>query len=153
MSRLANQLQITMDDLKLSGRALEARAGLPGMTVTGIVKNESHPRPERMGKLIAAVPQDHAHRLLEAYLLDDCPEKWVPCVQILIEGQATPTATIKETPGTYRARPSTASQARQVLDQMRHAIDNGDTDLAEWLAQTGTLLVQPHLEQDPTAGE
>jgi hypothetical protein len=158
MSRLSTHLQLALDELKCSARSLEQRAGLPPMTVRGIMDN-AHPRTERFEKLLSAIPRlDLRLSLLIAYTLDDTPESQRPAVEAVLnehlmvwhqthnptEGEAI--ATIAEEATVYRIRPSAASQARQVVDAMRQAIDEGDTDLTNWLATTGQLLLAPHLQ-------
>jgi nitric oxide reductase activation protein len=153
MSRLSTHLQLVLDEIPMTARALEQRAGLPTMTVRGIMDN-AHPRTERFEKLLAAIPSiEHRCKLLIAYVLDDAPESHCPAIeQILSEhllawhqAHGTEDGVVQELPTrSYRPR-SDASLARTVLDTMRHAIDSGDSELAHWLATTGQLLTAPHL--------
>lgn len=120
--------------------------------------DNAHPRTERFEKLLAAIPRlDLRLSLLIAYTLDDTPESHRPAVEAVLNEhlmvwhqthnptEAEASAIVVEEATVYRIRPSAASQARQVLDAMRQAIDEGDTDLTHWLATTGQLLLAPHL--------
>jgi len=159
MSRLSERLQLVMDEIKISARALESRAGLPTMTVRGIMDN-AHPRTERFEKLLRAIPSlEHRCELLTAYILDDCPESHRPSVEAICQQHlltwhqqhsAPESSHVAEAATGYRARPSTATQARAVLDNMRAAVDAGDSALSEWLATTGPLLTPSHLPPPPT---
>lgn len=177
MSRLADTLLRALDEMHISAAQLERRAQLKPMTVGGILRDQ-HPRPERMERIIAACPRSIAHQLLHAYLLDDCPDPWTPHVAIEITGSPvhhddaeqspttagppgsaiqredspadTPNAAAPLAPDPHaHLRPLSAStRARKVLALMHAALDSGDTELADWLAETGTLLVRPHLRED-----
>ena len=156
MSRLAEQIQLTLDELGLPARTLEVRAGLPHMTVRGIVEG-SHPRSERFDRLLAAIPRlDLRISLVTAYILDDCPASEVGAVEAILREHlmgwhtlhdvpVTSSAVVSEPEATYRATPSKAALARVVLDKLRAAVDNGDSELSHWLATTGNLLTTPHL--------
>ena len=153
MSRLSETLQITLDQLSLSGRGLEQRGELPAMTVGGIMEGR-HPRTERFEKLLAAIPSlEHRCKLLIAYVLDDAPETQCPAIEQILnehllawhQAHGTKDGVVQDLPTrSYRPR-SDASLARSVLDAMRQAIDSGDSDLTHWLATTGQLLTTPHL--------
>ena len=144
----------------MSARALEQRAGLPTMTVRGIMDN-AHPRTERFEKLLAAIPSlEHRCQLLIAYVLDDAPDSHCQALeQILNEhllawhqakGEADGLVQAIAPVG-YKAQRSNATIAREVLEAMRQAIDSGDSELAAWLAITGSLLTSSHLAS-PTEG-
>ena len=159
MSRLSECLQLTLDELKLSGRGLEQAAGMPAMTVGGIMEGR-HPRSERFDKLLAAIPRlDLRLRLITAYVLDDAPPSEVPALEAILQEhlltwhqQHDPTVDdthVAEPETAYRVSLSTAAQARLILDRLRAAVDAGDSELSHWLATTGHLLTSPHLPPDP----
>jgi hypothetical protein len=159
MSRLSECLQLTLDELKLSGRGLEQAAGMPAMTVGGIMEGR-HPRSERFDKLLAAIPRlDLRIRLITAYVLDDAPPSEVPALEAILQEhliiwhqQHDPTVDdtrVAEPETAYRITLSTAAQARLILDRLRAAVDAGDSELSHWLATTGHLLTSPHLPPDP----
>jgi hypothetical protein len=168
MSRLADTLRRALDEMRISAAQLERRAGLKTMTVGGILRDH-HPRPERIESILAVCPRSIAHDILRAYLLDDCPDPWTPHVGIDISGSpvhpqdgtspttAGPPILREDSPASSPLAPdphahlrpiSSSTRARKVLALMTAALDSGDTDLADWLAETGTLLVRPHL-RDP----
>ena len=140
MSRLSDRLQQVLDQLGSTASALERSAELPAMTIAHMLRGV-HPRSERFSKLLAVIPEPAAHDLLVAYLLDDCPERWVPHVQIRMKGSPNEAATELPLNGNDTVGRTPATQARRVLDEMRSAIDSGDTELAKWLATTGQLFI------------
>jgi hypothetical protein len=154
MSRLSTHLQLVLDEIPMTARALEQRAGLPTMTVRGIMDN-AHPRTERFEKLLAAIPSlEHRCRLLIAYVLDDAPETHCPALEQILnehllawhQAHGQPVGLVQEiAPIGYKPQRSNATIAREVLEAMRTAIDNGDSELTHWLATTGRLLSAPHL--------
>jgi hypothetical protein len=154
MSRLSDTLQRTLDELNLAAAQLERNAELPAMTLAHIRKG-SHPRADRFDKLLSSIASLHLRvDLLIAYILDDTPAAYTPDIELVLRTHLTDllrskegticTASIVQELSTTRPL-STATLARQVLDQMRHRLDAGDTILADWLADTGTLLTAIHL--------
>ncbi len=163
MSRLSDTLQRTLDEIPSSAAALERRAELPAMSIKNIF-NGSHPRSDRFDQLLKAIPGlTHRTELLIAYILDDCPDTYTAATEAILRDhlyswlqsrQSSPdTASIVQEI-TLLARPlSTATLARQVLTAMAQRLDEGDTLLAEWLADTGQLLTSAHLPATDPAPE
>ena len=159
MSRLADTLQRTLDQLGLPAAHLERSADLPPMSVKNIYKG-SHPRADRFEKLLSAIASlSHRVDLLIAYILDDTPASYAPDLEHLLRDQLYSLLRAKQTtPGASIvqeavaiARPlSAASRARQVLAGMARRLDEGDTVLADWLADTGELLTVAHLPAEPS---
>jgi hypothetical protein len=154
MSRLSDTLQRTLDELNISAAHLERQAALPAMSIKNIF-NGSHPRADRFDKLLGSIATLSLRvDLLIAYILDDTPDTYTPSVESVLRGhlhtlllaQEGPISTDTILQEVSPTRPlSTATKARQVLDQMRLRLDEGDTTLADWLADTGTLLAAVHL--------
>lgn len=154
MSRLSDTLQRTLDELKYSAAYLERQAELPAMSIKNIF-NGAHPRADRFDKLLGAIASLTLRvELLIAYTLDDTPESYTPAMESVLRDHLY--AVLKSTTETTITdnivqevaanRPlSTATKARQVLDDMRKRLDAGDIILADWLADTGVLLTAPHL--------
>lgn len=163
MSRLSDTLQRTLDELQQTAAGLERRAELPAMSIKNFF-NGSHPRSDRFDRLLQAIPGlTHRTELLIAYILDDCPAAYTAAIEAILRDhlyawlharQAAPdTASIVQEI-TLLARPlSTATLARQVLTAMAQRLDEGDTLLAEWLADTGQLLTSAHLPVTDPAPE
>ena len=164
MSRLSDTLQRTLDELQLSAAQLERSSELPAMSIKNIF-NGSHPRSDRFDKLLSSIPSlHHQVELLIAYVLDDSPSTYTPGLEIVLKEHLltqlrlthhSSTSIIQEdvTPYIVSSSPTrpltSATKARLVLDQMRLRLDAGDTILADWLADTGTLLTAPHLSAAP----
>lgn len=146
MSFLAVKINEFLEVSPFSAKQIEEKAGLPRMTLGNICK-DSHPRPDRFGQLLRAVDDHTARSWLEAYLLDDCPEAWLPRVKILIEGLhhihspeglAEPTATYGPPPPP--ADPIAATQ--RALARLQRAMTR-DTELSTWFVQTIALILGP----------
>ena len=158
MSRLSDTLQRTLDELNLSAAQLERNADLPAMTLAHIRKG-SHPRSDRFDKLLGSIATLSLRvELLIAYVLDDTPDTYTPALEAvlrqhlhtLLQAQEGPVSSSTIIQGLASVRPlSTATKARLVLDQMRTRLDEGDIILADWLADTGTLLAGIHLPASP----
>lgn len=154
MSRLADTLQRVLDELKFSAAHVERQAELPAMSVKNIFKG-SHPRADRFDKLLRTISSLPLRvDLLIAYILDDTPDTYTPAIEAvlrehlhtILKAKEGPISTASIVQELSTSRPlSTATKARQVLDQMRQRLDEGDTTLADWLADTGTLLTAVHL--------
>jgi hypothetical protein len=150
MSRLADTLQRTLDELQFTAAHVERTADLPAMSLSHIRKG-SHPRSDRFDRLLQAIPGlTHRIELLIAYILDDCPAAYVTSLEAILRDhlypwlqarQAAPDNASIVQEVSLLARPlSTATLARQVLTAMAQRLDEEDTLLAEWLADTGQLL-------------
>jgi hypothetical protein len=161
MSRLSDHLQLALDSLQMPVAALERQAGLPAMTIAHIMRG-SHPRPDRAELLLGALPPQHQADCLLAYILDDCPRRWVGHVEVILadalpaalasDPAAADTSTVSEPATPYttaRKPPSNATLARIVLSSLQSQLDAGDSELADWLATTGELLTRPHLPPEP----
>ena len=94
--------------------------------------------------------------MLIAYTLDDSPETFTADLEQVLRLHLYEAARIShditdDAPAVLREsdarnRPvSIATRAREVLDAMHRRLDDGDTILAEWLADTGELLTAAHL--------
>lgn len=159
MSRLSDTLQRTLDECRLTAAQLERSAGLPAMSVKSI-HNGCHPRADRFAKLLSALPSlSDQVELLIAYTLDDSPETFTADLEQVLRLHLYEAARIShhitdDAPAVLREsaarnRPaSIATRAREVLGAMHRRLDDGDTILAEWLADTGELLAAPHLSSE-----
>lgn len=158
MSRLSDTLQRTLDEHHRTAAQLERDAGLPAMSVKSIY-NGSHPRADRFAKLLAALPSlSDQVELLIAYTLDDTPAPFCPDLEAVLrlhlyeaarcsrQLDETAAAILRE--DTPRRPAHAATRAREVLEAMARRLDQGDTLLAEWLADTGELLAAPHLSSE-----
>ena len=145
MSYLAVKVSEYLEHSPLNARQLEDRAGLPRMTIGTIVK-DGHPRPDRFGQLLRAVDDTTARDWLEAYLLDDCPETWLPRVKILIEGlHLIPTDTassVAEPTKTYGHTIDPTARARRAVQRLESVMAR-DTTTAAWFVQTIDLILGP----------
>jgi len=146
MSFLAVKINEFLEVSPFSAKQIEEKAGLPRMTLGNICK-DSHPRPDRFGQLLKAVDDHTARDWLEAYLLDDCPEQWLPRVKILIEGLhhihsaehlAEPTATY----GQPAPPIDPIAATHRALQRLQTAMSR-DTELSTWFVQTITLILGP----------
>lgn len=155
MSYLAVKVSEFLERSPLTARQLEDRANLPRMTIGTIVK-DGHPRPDRFGQLLRAVDDATARDWLEAYLLDDCPESWLPRVKILIEGlhlipTDTNSSTLNEPTKTYGHSIDPTARARRAIQRLE-AVMARDTTTAAWFVQTIDLILGPEdiANQKPT---
>ncbi len=147
MSHLAVAVQDYCSRPGITARDIESRAGVPGATISHILR-DTHPRPERFGQLLRAVDDDTAQRWLIAYLRDDCPPEYLPRLQILIASPGSSpgsdaATTLRETAATY-GLPLDHSPAA-VLDawhRLQTAIQ-ADTSLGRWFIKTVTLILGP----------
>lgn len=133
----------TNDDPAIS---IESRAQLKRGTIDSI-KRDQHPRPDRFGQLLRAVDDATARDWLEAYLLDDCPESWLPRVKILIEGlhlipTDTNSSTLNEPTKTYGHSIDPTARARRAIQRLE-AVMARDTTTAAWFVQTIDLILGP----------
>ncbi len=155
MSRLSDTLQRTIDELQTSAAHIERTASLPAMSIKNIY-NGSHPRCDRFDRLLQAIPGlTHRVELVIAYTLDDTPESYRDAVETIlrthlydwlhIATSEPDSTTLRETATAASRAVSNATKARKVLADMGKRLDQGDTMLADWLADTGDLLTAPHL--------
>jgi hypothetical protein len=140
MSHLAVVVREYCEQPGVTARDLELRAGVPGATISHIMR-DSHPRPERLGQLIRALDDATARRWLIAYLRDDCPPEYLPRLQILItefDG-----STVQE-PGTAYLVPLDHGPAAVLAAWQRlQTAMEADTSLGRWFVQTVNLILGP----------
>jgi len=145
MSYLAVQVTEYLRTCPHSAREIEERAKLPRMTL-GTIQRDGHPRPDRFGQLLKAVDDHTARQWLEAYLLDDCPEAWLPRVKILIEGlqhiQTTDTSHLAEPHKSYGPPADPIAATARALHRLQSAMAK-DRELSTWFLQTVTLILGP----------
>jgi hypothetical protein len=143
MSYLAVKVTEYLQRSPVTARQLEDNAGLPRMTIGTIVK-DGHPRPDRFGQLLKAVDDQTARDWLEAYLLDDCPEAWLPRVKILIEGlhHIQTAEGLAEPTATYAAPIDPIAATQRALHRLQTAMAR-DTELSTWFIQTIALILGP----------
>lgn len=143
MSHLAVRVTEYLQHSPHTARQLEDSAGLPRMTI-GTIMKDGHPRPDRFGQLLRAVDDQTARHWLEAYLLDDCPEAWLPRVKILIEGlhHIQTHQGLSEPTHTYGAPPDPIAATARALQRLQSAMQR-DTELSTWFTQTVSLILGP----------
>jgi hypothetical protein len=134
MSYLAVKVRNYVNQPGITAMGLEKSAGIPTATITHILR-DSHPRPDRFGRLLRVLPAAVAIEWLTAYLLDDVPEQWRERVQIIINGVHDEPSTLREPEPDY-GPPDTA----RAISRLTAAMEK-DAELGRWFVQTVNLLL------------
>lgn len=145
MSHLAVAVQDYCSRPGITARDIENRAGVPGATISHILR-DTHPRPERFGQLLRAVDDETAQRWLIAYLRDDCPPEYLPRLQILIQtpgsdATAATATTLRETAAAYGHNLDHSPAAVQAAWHRLQTAIQADTSLARWFIKTVQLIL------------
>ena len=142
MSHLAVAVQDYCSRPGITARDIENRAGVPGATISHILR-DTHPRPERFGQLLRAVDDETAQRWLIAYLRDDCPPEYLPRLQILIQapGNDTAATTLRETAAAYGTTLDHSPAAVLAAWHRLQTAIQADTSLARWFIKTVQLIL------------
>lgn len=141
MSHLAVVVRDYCEQPGVTARDLELRAGVPGATISHIMR-DSHPRPERLGQLIRALDDATARRWLIAYLRDDCPPEYLPRLQILIT-ELDGSSTVQEPGAAYVVPLDHGPGAVLAAWQRLQTAMEADTSLGRWFVQTVNLILGP----------
>lgn len=146
MSHLAVAVHDYCSRPGITARDIENRAGVPGATISHILR-DTHPRPERFGQLLRAVDDETAQRWLIAYLRDDCPPEYLPRLQILIQtpgsspGSDATATTLRETAAAYgQTLDHSPAAVLAAWHRLQTAIQ-ADTSLARWFIKTVQLIL------------
>jgi hypothetical protein len=134
MSYLAVKVRNYVNQPGITAMGLEKSAGIPTATITHILR-DSHPRPDRFGRLLRVLPSQVAVEWLTAYLLDDVPDAWRERVQIIINGVHDEPSTVCE-PTPDCGPPDTALAISRLTAAMEK-----DAELGRWFVQTVKLLL------------
>ena len=140
MSHLAVAVRDYCEQPGVTARELELRAGVPGATISHIMR-DSHPRPERLGQLLRALDDATARRWLIAYLRDDCPPEYLPRLQILIT--ELDGSTVQEPGAAYLVPLDHGPAAVLAAWQRLQTAIQADTSLGRWFVQTVNLILGP----------
>lgn len=84
MSYLSVKVRDYVSQPGITALGLEKLANVPVATINNILR-DSHPRPERLGKLLRVLPPIIARDWLVAYLRDDIPAEWDDRVEISVQ--------------------------------------------------------------------
>jgi len=134
MSYLAVKVRNYVTQPGVTALGLEKSADVPATTISNILR-DSHPRPDRFGRLLRVLPSQVAVEWLTAYLMDDVPDAWRERVQIIINGiPDEPSTLCKPTPDC--GPPDTAL----AISRLTAAMDKDD-ELGRWFVQTVKLLL------------
>jgi hypothetical protein len=134
MSYLAVKVRNYVTQPGVTALGLEKSADVPATTISNILR-DSHPRPDRFGRLLRVLPSQVAVEWLTAYLLDDVPDAWRERVQIIINGVHDEPSTLCE-PTPDCGPPDTAL----AISRLTAAMDKDD-ELGRWFVQTVKLLL------------
>lgn len=134
MSYLAVKVRNYVTQPGVTALGLEKSADVPATTISNILR-DSHPRPDRFGRLLRVLPTAVAIEWLTAYLLDDVPEQWRERVQIIINGVHDEPSTLREPEPDY-GPPDTA----RAINRLTAAMEK-DAELGRWFVQTVNLLL------------
>jgi len=134
MSYLAVKVRNYVTQPGVTALGLEKSADVPATTISNILR-DSHPRPDRFGRLLRVLPSQVAVEWLTAYLLDDVPDAWRERVQIIINGVHDEPSTVCE-PTPDCGPPDTALAISRLTAAMEK-----DAELGRWFVQTVKLLL------------
>lgn len=133
-THLADSLRCHLDRTGSTAAALERRAGIANGSIASINAGR-HPRSATLNRLLAVLPPDAASTVLEAYLLDDCPDDWERRLTILIDNAefAAQPAELAESPA--RCGDALATALSAYGDAARN-----DAEFQDWLIASARLL-------------